>query len=450
MEIFKYVDDIIEAYEGKHDIYKLISEEIVEFFDKHVFTESEFTLNMTYRIKTAASIREKLLRNSYISRYRDVDTVLKKVQDIIGLRIECKFIDHEKYTFELLKNVFEVTDDEEYYYSGLLPKLRLKLSEPQPQKQKNGFDIYKIDGIYLLGQEPLRFELQIMAMVNSFWGEIEHRIKYKNNAYLIADGFVSEIMTSIKNSLIMIDSQLYTLYSQFKRAGEEDSDIHSGIAIERFISKMIYDTFSGLMREQVGFTMDFKASCDSVVKYILYKNNARDMEDYSRVMLNLFYVLNGIREREVRVDAQFDFERDIDFDDGYSRIILDTVMQTINVNFRWHMYFLMLFNLQWEDNTGDLESFIIYTRDEVNKNRSFGLLSGVKDADVIREDILTAVAEYIASRQNIECFSREGIIAIHRAINRQLPSVVSDLSDGYIWSDIRSTHLAMLKEKIVM
>ena len=449
LEIFKYIDDVIDIYESKREIYKLISEEIQSFFEKSVFTESEYSLNMTYRLKTPASIREKLLRNSYISKYRDVNTVFQNFQDLIGLRIECKFIDDEKYVFSLLKRIFDTTDDEIYYYSGIFSKLKLKLSDHQPQKQKNGFDIYKIDGLYSLGQESIRFELQIMAMVNSFWGEIEHRIIYKNNTYMIADGFVSEIMTSIKKSLAMIDGQLYTLYNQFKRAGEEEANISSGNAIERFISKMVYDTFSGLMREQVGFSMDFKASCDSVVKYILIKNNAHDMEDYSRVMLNLFYVLNGVRERGVRVDTQFEFERNIAFSDRYSQIILKTVLETVNVNYKWHIFFLVLFNLQWEDNIGDLESFITYTREEVLKNLSFALLDDRQDKSMITEDILEAIAELIAARQNIDCFSRDGIVSIYRAINERMPKIVSDLADGFSWDDIKHAHLAVLKEKIV-
>ena len=62
-----------------------------------------------------------------------------------------------------------------------MPQIKLNLASKQPQKQKNGFDIYKIDGRYELGGYPVRFELQIKALVNSFWGEVEHKIIYKNN-----------------------------------------------------------------------------------------------------------------------------------------------------------------------------------------------------------------------------------------------------------------------------
>ena len=147
MEIFKYIDDIIDIYQDKREIYKLISEEIQSYFINSVFTESKYTLNMTYRLKSVESIREKLLRNNYVSKYRDAEAIFKNLQDIIGMRIECKFVDDEKYVYQLIKQIFDNTDDEVYYYSGMFPKIRLKLSDHQPQKQKNGFDIYKIDGL---------------------------------------------------------------------------------------------------------------------------------------------------------------------------------------------------------------------------------------------------------------------------------------------------------------
>ena len=429
MEIFKYIDDIIDIYQDKREIYKLISEEIQSYFINSVFTESKYTLNMTYRLKSVESIREKLLRNNYVSKYRDAEAIFKNLQDIIGMRIECKFVDDEKYVYQLIKQIFDNTDDEVYYYSGMFPKIRLKLSDHQPQKQKNGFDIYKIDGLYLLGQESVRFELQIMAMVNSFWGEIEHRIIYKNNTYMIADSFVSEIMTSIKKSLSMIDGQLYTLYNQFKRSAETDTDPTKGSvsAIERFISKMVYDTFSSLMHEQVGFTMDFKASCDSVVKYILIKNNADTIEDHSHVMLDMLYILNGLNDKNVRVDQQFEFDREIKFEDRYSKSILKTILETLNVNYKWHIYFLILFNLQSDNITNTLENFITYTREEVLKNRSFALLDGRAD-----------------------CFSRDGIVSIYHSLNNRIPDIVNDLKKDFSWYDIRHTHLALLKEKMLL
>lgn len=444
LEIFKYIDDIIDLYESKRDMYKLITEEIVTFFEDTVFTESRYTLSMASRLKSPDSIREKLLRNNYISKYRDVKTILENFQDLIGLRIECKFIDDEKYVYSLLPEIFTETDDKVYFYNSTYPRIKLKLSDSQPQKQKNGFDIYKIDGIYQLGKDPVRFELQIMALVNSFWGEIEHRIIYKNNTYVLSDNYITDLMTSVKKSLSMIDNQLYVLYSQFRRSEQEDTHENSVQSIERFISKMVYDVFSRLMKEQVGFTMDFRASCDSVVRYILAKNDATDVEDYSRIMLNMFYVLNGIEERGIRVDSQFLFPNVIAFPDRFSSIVLDTILSMVNSNYKWHLFFLMLFSMEWENSELALEGFIRYYKNCLLQSSALRDLEDLPESGEIREDLLAEVAEVFRSRQKIEFFSREGIASIHLGLSRVTESIREEFSQGKTWQEIRRHTLAMI------
>lgn len=452
LEIFQHIDDVVELFEGKRDVYKLIAEEIKEYFDDHVFDQSKYTLNLIYRIKTVESIREKLLRNSYISKYKTDEEVLANFQDLIGFRIECKFIDDEKYVYELLKEVFTETEDGLYFWEPTMPKIKLKLGEEQPQKQKNGFDIYKIDGLFMLGKDHVRFELQIKALVNTFWGEIEHKIIYKNNSYLLADNFVVDLMTSIKKSLNMIDSQLYVLYKRFRRAEGVEFEKNNARAIERFISKMVYDTFAALMRDQIGFAIDFKSSCDAVVRYLMEVNNAEDMEDYGRVMLNIFYILNGLQDDAIRVDDQLEFERALYYEDTFSANILETVLRLVNINYKWHLFFLVLFNIERGDNVEDLESFISYYRNVILSNRSFVMLdeAAPKEAVRIRFDMLNAISEVFSEKQNIEYLCESGMATIHRALNYVIPQVVADLQNNKSWDDIQSAYTNVLKSRLAL
>ena len=437
LEIFRHIDDVIELYESKRDIYKLIAEEIQEFFEKNVFSNSKYTLNMIYRLKSIESIREKLVRNNYLSQADSVEDVMSIFQDLIGFRIECKFIDDEKYVYNLLVEMFSETDDGVYFYEPTMPKIRLKMSDEQPQKQKNGFDIYKMDGIFMLGKEPVRFELQIKALVNSFWGEIEHRIIYKNNSYLIEDGFVEDLMMSIKKSLNMIDSQLYVLYKRFKRAEGVDFERNNAKTVEKFIAKMVYDTFSSMMREQVGFSIDFKKCCDAVVRYIMVKNHADDMEAQGKVMIDLFNSVNEIANRDVRVDGQIEFDRKIEFSDVFCDNIAKTVVRLVNLNFRWHLFCLVLFSLHPEQSKEEvLESSITYYKAELYSNRSFALLEGYEDAEAVKKDLLDAFSEVFRERKRIEYICEKGMATAHRALNSMVPKIVDELEYGTRWSDI--------------
>lgn len=454
LEIFEYIDAVLEQYRKKKDVYKLIAEEIKEYFESELFAGSDYALGVVYRIKSEKSVREKLIRNGYIDEYDTPEDLLARFQDIIGFRIECKFIDDEEVVYELLKKLFDQTEDGEYYYCAAMPKVRLKMGDEQPQKQKNGFDIYKIDGLYLLGKENLHFEVQIKALVNTFWGEIEHKIVYKNNAYLLADDLVTDLMISIKKSLNMIDGQLFVLYNRFQRKDEniQEEERQRGNArqVERFLAKLVCDTFAELMQKQIGFTIDFKASCESVVRYIMEINKVADMEDYGRVMLNTVDALDHIREMQVRVDEQIELERKIYYEDIFSANILETVEQLINTSFKWHMLFLILFSLEKGDNVDDLESFIRFYRKAILSNRSFALLEEGKypDARRIRFDILNAISDMVRKTGRVEYLCEQGVAVIHRSINYVIPLVISELGEGRRWEEIAPTYLNILWRRL--
>lgn len=454
LEIFEYIDSVLELYRKKKDVYKLIAEEVKEFFEGELLAGSDYALGMVYRIKSEKSMREKLIRNGYIDKGDTPEELLARFQDILGFRIECKFIDDEEVVYELLKKLFNQTEDEEYYYCASMPKVRLKLDDEQPQKQKNGFDIYKIDGLYLLGKENLHFELQIKALVNTFWGEIEHKIVYKNNAYLLADGLVTDLMVSIKKSLNMIDGQLFVLYNRFQRTEErEDPDLEQeGTArqVERFLAKLVCDTFAELMQQQIGFTIDFKASCEAVVRYIMEINKVADMEDYGRVLLKTVDALDQIKEQQVRVDEQIELERKLYYEDIFSANILETVERLINSSYKWHMLFLILFSLEKGDNVEDLESFIRFYRKAILSNRSFALLDqgGYAKARRIRFDILNAISEMVREKGKIEYLCEQGMAVIHRSINYVIPLILAELEEGREWEEISTAYLNILRRRL--
>jgi len=448
LDIFKRIDECIELFESKRDVYKLIAEEIQDYFDNEVFNQSKYTLNLVYRIKSSDSIREKLVRHSYVSQYSSPEEILHNFQDLIGFRIECKFIDDEKYVYDLLRSIFTQTENGTYFSDPLMPKIKLNLAAPQPQKQKNGFDIYKIDGIFMLGKEDIRFELQIKALVNSFWGEVEHKIIYKNSSYRMVDGFVEDLMQSIKKSLNMIDSQLYVLYKRFKREADINNESSDVTNIERFISKMVSDTFYELMEQQIGFTIDFKGSCEAVVRYILVRNNATEMEDYGRVMMDLLSILNTVREREVRVDTQLELEENIRVYDTFSKNILDTIVRSMNLNYKWHLFFLVLFNLEYGTNSSTLHSFLDYYRREILKAEGLAPLSDVW-RDEVEEDILSTISQVFREKQKVELFWEKGIQDIHRSINYIMPMVNDELDRDADWKEIRGGYLMMLRGRLL-
>lgn len=332
-----------------------------------------------------------------------------------------------------------------------MPRIKLKLSDPQPQKQKNGFDIYKIDGLYQLGKETVRIELQIKALVNLFWGEIEHKIIYKNNSYLMVDDYVHDLMISIKKSLNMIDSQLHVLYKRFKRA-EDETSANQEDAIKKLLSKMIYDTYAEKLKKQIGFTINFKMSCDAIVDYITRVNNAEDLEDYGRAMINMFFLLNAIKEdEEVSVDTRIEFERDLVYEDTFSKNIAGTVQDLINIDFNWHMFFLILFNIERGNNTDDLESFILYYKNQILSAQAFERLEflGENTLHMVKLDVLNRVSEIVGQVQKVELLCPAGILKIHHAIELLSEAMLADSKEEQTnWEISKNDYLVTIDREL--
>lgn len=92
LEIFECISEILEEYEAKKDIYKLIAEEVKDFFEKSVFSESRYELSLIYRIKSASSIREKLIRNNYEVQKNGADKLLARMRILPGCALSASLL----------------------------------------------------------------------------------------------------------------------------------------------------------------------------------------------------------------------------------------------------------------------------------------------------------------------------------------------------------------------
>lgn len=78
-------------------------------------------------------------------------------------------------------------------------------------------------------------------MVNVFWGDIDHRVLYKNFNYMLTEDFFRDIMSSIKDNLTMIDRQLELIYNHLSSM-DSSSSLSKRNQLKSLLSKlfMIY------------------------------------------------------------------------------------------------------------------------------------------------------------------------------------------------------------------
>lgn len=447
LNMFKFIEDTIECFEKRRPSIEIISKEVEDYFDRILKAECEGYININSRVKSCGSLKEKILRNNYYKKDLDAEELLDNISDLIGIRLECRFIKDEDEIYKIIKEHFNSISDDKNYYNSENNKIGLELKGIQPQTQKNGFKIYRIDGIWNDGENRVKFELQIKALVNIFWSEIEHKIIYKNNSYMLIDSFIKDIMVSIKKNLTMIDHQLLVTYNQFNSkkllgGGERNEQF------EKLLSKIIYDTYALKMSKSIGFVVDFKKPCDTIMKYFLRSRE----NDYSNRMIKTLERVSEIHSIETKFDDEILFERDIVFNDEFSMIVGNKILDSINNEFQWNLFFRIIFEIEPGNNAEDFETFIGFLRDSFMNNEGFvkfDIAFGEEGMKEIKNKIMGIISNAFIEVGSIEFIIENTIDEINNTITDGIDRIYKKGISFEEWKNNEEIYLEILYIKVL-
>lgn len=360
LELFKYIDDVLDLFEYHRQELVSINKEVRNYFSD-VLKDDERALNLSTRIKTPQSLREKLIRRNYYIKYPTPFEGFKKVPDLIGLRIECRFIKDEKEIYQKIIDEFRIYCGKGYYASNINKNIRLNLEDIQPQVLNNGFKIYKLDGLYKNSKTSYSFELQIKSLVNLFWGEIDHKILYKNYNYMIVEDFFRDIMHSIIDNLFMVDKQLMILYDHVTNSDASGKD-PAEKQLKVLLSKIIHDVFINKIYGELGFVFNIKASTDIIVDFIFMKLKKNKDNSYGEDFISLINRINEISTLDMNLEEYINVDEKPKFYDSFTRNIGNLILASLNKDFEWNIFFKIITTIDRESDNQIFEDFIHFVR----------------------------------------------------------------------------------------
>ena len=426
LEIFQFLEKSIEHMDNNIEFINTSSDALKKFFND-IFLNCDFFINTTARIKSEDSIREKLLKNNYYYKYPNHKVAIENLPDLIGIRVECRFIDDEQKIYDEISKNFTIQLEDGYFRSELNSNIELNLSEKQPTFQKNGFEIYKIDGRYVVeGDYFVNFELQIKSLVNIFWGEIDHRVLYKNFNYMITEDFIRSIMFSIKANLSMIDNQLQSVYNHLKNVEDKSNYDSSKIQLKTIVSKMLHDLYSVKIKESTGFVVDFKDCADIIVDYIFSKNkyyNSMKYEDYFVKFLNR---LNGANSRTIIIGETFEIVNTIEFKNDLCEKFGLGLLDLVNKDFKWNLIFSVIRDIEENDFSEEFvlfSEFIVYAVVKRVKRAVDDLTISNEDKSKLKWDISYVVMEFICNSYSPNLITFKSMKEIENKIRYFLKNV---------------------------
>ncbi len=321
--------------------YKEILEDIVKTLEQ-VLSGQRWMIHG--RVKGAKSLREKILRKGYYKDYRDGRTIIEKLPDLIGVRVQCLLNREEIAVYDLLQSKRDSLGEEGcFVYQTVNDATMMLLLKNQPEKQKNGHDIYRIGGRYCVSEktQPVHFELQIKSMVHSFWGELEHSMFYKNYDYFVSQKILTQSMDNILAELDLIDREMEGLQSNFSRKTLDRINELKGICVS-VIQKAYQDRFNQLY----GCVMDLRAAYWLIVE--IYLNQSSKEE---KAVQKLSEIIQSCKNTEDLNHAQQMISQKLDLknvssDKKRSAKWLD---QLVKENVYWEAFFCIYVTLKQED-----------------------------------------------------------------------------------------------------
>lgn len=419
LQVFDMIDETLALLEKNNAFYHSIEATIRDLLHDLFDGNHDYLVDLNSRVKSKESLREKIIRNRFYMECTSAQEILDSLSDLIGVSIECRFIEEEHKTLMWLRHQMNQKDENGWFYHEKYPQFHLDVASHQPQIQKNGFAIYRVDGWYEKDGQRVNVELQIKALVHSFWGEIEHKLVYKNTNYYVYDEFMKDLLASINATLTITDRQLSIVYKQMQELSHNNSGLNED-SFEKQISKAINDLFAQKMNESLGFTLNIKNTSTVLGHYIFIKDIRYDGGNNDRIatLFHTFKKLNNMKidfENEIVLDGSFTSN------DPFIDILGRYLITIINEDYDWFVFFKMLFAVEPGNDMQDFCLFLSviknYLVDNYWLNTSF-LKLPLSEAELLHQECAKILANSLVSIGTIKIIYDEEMIAVNKAFVR--------------------------------
>lgn len=413
LKLFDFIDDTISYYSLHTASYEYVMGQLRRLYLEMMQKHSDIILDCHCRIKSPESLKEKLIRNKFYLTYSSGEEAIAHLSDLVGITIQCRFIRNENELYQDLLTHFESQPDG-FAKCREDERVFLNLAMPQPQYQRNGFTIYRIDGYFLFSGGKVNYELQIKSMVHNFWSEIEHQVVYKNPEFVAYDRFNKSMLGAIRDNLDVVDRQLEIMYDEISEQSSRKQIGMDEKGFKVFVAQSVNELVNKKMIESVGFTTDFK-KCSAILAQYIYIRDFVNGTHNREMMVDYLEHLNYLSEMKMDLTEELFLEKPYSSDDPFCDILGRFWESVMNQDFQWHIFFAMLFCIQPGNNIEDLNDFVHVIEILIVQpgwfRDSFPSFSR-EDAEKVQRCFLEAAARAMAHQKKIEMVHEDNLLRI--------------------------------------
>ena len=413
LQLFKYIEDTLAYYDMHKAGYEYAMGQVQRVFKTLVEDRQDIIISFSSRIKSRKSLQEKLIRNQFYLNYSSGEESIENLHDLIGITIQCRFIRNENELYQHLFKKFDLVNDT-YAKCKSDDFTYLNLKMPQPQYQRNGFTIYRIDGYYLFNETRINFELQIKSLVHNFWSDIEHEVVYKNPDFAVYDRFNKSMLGAIRDNLDVVDRQLEIMFNEISSRTKEKQIGMDEKGFKVFVAQSINELVNKKMIESVGFTTDFK-KCSAILAQYIYVRDFLNGTHNRELMVDYLEHLNYLSQSDMDFKEEIFLEKPFQSEDPFSKVLGTYWEKVINIDFQWHIFFAMLFSIQPGNNYEDFEDFITVIKLLLVQpgwyNETFSSYS-MKHQKEVHNILLESLAQALVDKGTIDIVHEDNLLKV--------------------------------------
>ena len=425
LPLFQLIEDTIAILERRRDFYRECAYELQEFLSR--ILKDDALLGVNGRVKGSLSLQEKILRKRIYLKYDNAYDLLANLSDLVGLRAECRFLSEERTIYNILCAACKQRHEDGSYSAPQQPNIRFFLDAPQPERQQNGLDIYRIDGRYHKNGVCTPFEVQIKALVHVFWAEVEHQLIYKNNSYQLVDVFMKKLLYSTYTNLEQVDHHLQLIFDQMQRPTTPDRLLHND-GLEPLLAKTISDMFFRRMEQQMGFSLRLRSACDILSHYMLQHCQGAGINDS---FMMLYRRVAAAANAEISFEEALELEGVFSSDDPFVSILGNHLLRQWNTDYDWNLFFRMLFALEPGNNLEDFNEFLCLYRARFADDSLYLPLFrawGMVRTEGYREELLELLAGLLVENGEITILHQDTMLSLEGAISEACTLLAEEMA----------------------
>ena len=137
-----------------------------------------------------------------------VESMVKNLDDVAGIRIICSFVDDIYEVAEMLVRQDDVT----------VIAIKDYIKNPKPNGYRSYHMIIEIPVFFSDSKKPIRVEVQIRTIAMDFWASLDHQLKYKKS-FVDLNGEISGELKQCADVIAQTDNKMLEIRKRIEAQG---------------------------------------------------------------------------------------------------------------------------------------------------------------------------------------------------------------------------------------